>query len=57
MNVNVGCDQVNRLLTLALKELHGTLVFFGCLERAECSQIPALAGFRIFLSGIKPVFS
>ena len=42
---------------MPLEILHGALVLFGGGTRLEGSEIAALAGFRIHLSGIKPVFT
>ena len=39
----------------SLEELHGALVLFRRLARAERSQISALAGFRIRFPGIEAI--
>src|SRR3954467_6072559 len=41
--------------SVPLEILHGALVLFRRREALERAKIPALAGRRIFLSGIKPV--
>jgi hypothetical protein len=43
--------------SMPLEILHGALVLFGGGPRLEGSEIAALAGFRIHLSGIEPVFT
>jgi hypothetical protein len=40
----------------ALEELHGALMFLGCLARAKGTQVSSLAGLLIFLSRIQPIF-
>jgi hypothetical protein len=42
---------------MTFEELHGPLVLFGGLARFESSEVPPLAGLRIFFTRIKPVFS
>jgi hypothetical protein len=40
-----------------LEILHGALVLFGGRARLEGAKIATLAGFRIHLSGIEPIFA
>jgi hypothetical protein len=42
---------------MPLEILHIALVLFGGGARLEGAEIAALAGFRIELAGIKPVFA
>jgi hypothetical protein len=42
---------------MPLEILHGTLVFFCRRARLEGAEIAALAGFRIRLAGIEPLFA
>jgi hypothetical protein len=42
---------------MPLEILHGALVFFCRRARLEGAEVAALAGFRIYFSGIEPVFA
>src|SRR5450432_1696553 len=42
---------------MPLEILHGALVLFRGRARFEGAEIAALAGFRIHLSGIEPIFA
>jgi len=42
---------------MPLKPLNRALMLFGGGSRRESSEIPPLAGFRIFAARIQPVFS
>ena len=42
---------------MPLEVLHGALVLLRGLERGEGSEITPLAGLRIDLAGIEPIFS
>jgi hypothetical protein len=41
----------------ALKILHCPFVFLRRSQAAECAEVLALAGFSVFFSRIKPVFT
>src|SRR6266849_4701283 len=44
------------MLSAPLEVLHGTLVPFGGRAAGERPQVAALAGLRVFLSRVQPVF-
>jgi hypothetical protein len=50
-------DRANGSALLPLEILHGALVPFGRRARFEGTEVAALAGFRINVSGIEPVFA
>ena len=48
---------ISQPLTAPLEKLYGALMFLGRLARIECAQVAALAGLRVYLARVEPIFA